>query len=466
VSLPDARQIVARTRRVLSEGFKRTLRPGPAQDAWFLALSVVVGVLGAVSAATFYWLIGLAHEVLVNKPVELWPAAAAWPYRIFLMGLCLWLATVIVRRMGDGYDGLNVPDVALAVEQKQGHLPVRPAVAKTIASAVTVGGGGSAGSEGPIAVLGAAFASQLAKVLRLRPSQARMLVGAGAGAGIAAAFNTPLAGAFFALEEILRSFSSVAFAPVVVASVVGAVVGQALLGSHPVFEAPLTVGYQFQSELFIFFPLLGVLGGVISALFVWFEDTTAKRRWRSRVPAPMLPWVGGAVVAVAVLLSGGMLAGRGHIEVRLSELASLSWQLALVLAVAKAGVTAVTLNSGGSGGVFAPSLSVGAFTGAAVAGMIRLAFPEMQVDPTAYIVVGMGCVIAAATGATLTGLFFVFELSRNYALMMPLMLAVVLATLVRRTLVRHNLYSAWLARTGRADSSVLEARTPSEEENR
>jgi CIC family chloride channel protein len=253
---------------------------------------------------------------------------------------------------------------------------------------------------------------------------------------------------------------------VVVASVVGAVVGQALLGSHPVFEAPLTVGYQFQSELFIFFPLLGVLAGVISALFVWFEDTTAKRRWRSRVPAPMLPWVGGAVVAVAVLLSGGMLAGRGHIEVRLSELASLSWQLALVLAVAKAGVTAVTLNSGGSGGVFAPSLSVGAFTGAAVAGMIRLAFPEMQVDPTAYIVVGMGCVIAAATGATLTGLFFVFELSRNYALMMPLMLAVVLATLVRRTLVRHNLYSAWLARTGRADSSVLEARTPSEEENR
>jgi CIC family chloride channel protein len=246
----------------------------------------------------------------------------------------------------------------------------------------------------------------------------------------------------------------------------GAVVGQALLGSHPVFEAPLTVGYQFQSELFIFFPLLGVLAGVISALFVWFEDTTAKRRWRSRVPAPMLPWVGGAVVAVAVLLSGGMLAGRGHIEVRLSELASLSWQLALVLAVAKAGVTAVTLNSGGSGGVFAPSLSVGAFTGAAVAGMIRLAFPEMQVDPTAYIVVGMGCVIAAATGATLTGLFFVFELSRNYALMMPLMLAVVLATLVRRTLVRHNLYSAWLARTGRADSSVLEARTPSEEENR
>lgn len=423
------------------------MRPGGAQDAMILALSVVIGILGAVAAATFYWLIGVAHEGLVAGPVRLWPAVAAWPYRIALMGLSLALAAFIVRRLGDGYDGLNVPDVSLSVEKHAGRLPGRPAVAKTLASAVTVGGGGSAGSEGPIAVLSAAMASQLGTRLGLRASQVRTLVGAGAGAGIAAAFNAPLAGAFFALEEILKSFSSAAFAPVVVSSVVGAVVGQALIGAHPAFEAPFAVGYQFDAELFIFFPLLGVLAGATSAFFVWCEDLAGRNR--SRVPPRLLPWLGGAFVALGVLISGGVLAGRGHIEINLSFLASLPWHWALVLAVSKAAVTAVTLNAGGSGGVFAPALSVGAFTGAAVAGIITAIFPDLPLDPTSYIVVGMGCGIAAATGATLTGLFFVFELSRNYALMMPLMLAVVLATLVRRALVRHNLYSGWLVRTGR-----------------
>lgn len=412
-----------------------------------LALSVVIGILGAVSAATFYWLIGVAHEGLVAGPARLWPAVAAWPYRIVLMGLALAIGALIVRRLGDGHDGLNVPDVSLAVERSGGRIPAKPAIAKTLASAVTVGGGGSAGSEGPIAVLGAAMASHLGVKLGLRPVQIRTLVGAGAGAGIAAAFNAPLAGAFFALEEILKSFSSAAFAPVVESSVVGAVVGQALLGTHPAFSGPVAVGYQFDAELFIFFPLLGVLAGGTSAFFVWFEDFVG--RHRSRVSARWLPWLGGAVVALGVLISGGVLAGRGHIEIDLTTLASLPWHLALVLAFSKAAVTAITLNTGGSGGVFAPALAVGAFTGAAVAGLIAALFPELPLDPTSYIVVGMGCGIAAATGATLTGLFFVFELSRNYALMMPLMMAVVIATLVRRSLVRHNLYSGWLVRTGR-----------------
>lgn len=428
---------------------RQIARPGPAQDTFILALSVVVGICGAVSAAVFYALIRGANELLVLAPVQLWPAAASWPYRIALMGVCLALAAWLVSRLGDGYDGLNVPDVAVAVDQHGGKLPGRPAIAKTLASVVTVGGGGSAGSEGPIAVLGAAVASQLSSRLGLGARQVRTLVGAGAGAGIAAAFNVPMAGAFFALEEILRSFSSTAFAPVVVSSVVGAVVGQALIGEHPAFSAPLVVGYQLQAELFIFFPILGVLAGVISTIFIRLESAAATTRWRQHVPRRLLPFVGGAMVALAVLLSGGVLAGRGHIEVDIAHLASLSWHVALLLALAKAGVTAVTLNSGGSGGVFAPALSVGAFTGAAVAGLIRLLFPDLPLDPTAYIVVGMGCVIAAATGATLTGLFFVFELGRNYALMMPLMIAVVLASLVRRFLTRHTLYSAWLERTGR-----------------
>jgi CIC family chloride channel protein len=427
---------------------RRVQRDPATEDVVILGLAVLTGLLGALAAAAFYQLVALGNALLVRLPLRLLPPGFDWLYRPLLTGAAFALAAWLIRRLGAGYDGMNIPDVAAAVTSRSGRLPLRPAAAKTLASSVTIAGGGSAGSEGPIAVLGAVLGSQLAQRLRLRTQRTRVLVGAGAAAGISAAFNTPLAGAFFALEEILSSFSSVAFAPVVVSSITASLAAQALLGAHPAFSEPLDVGYRFYREILVFFPLLGLAAGVLSAAFIRLEDTLARRTWR-RVPRGLTPWLGGALVGVLVAGSGGLLASRGHIDVHLESLAALSWYMALLFAAGKVLATAVTLNTGGSGGVFAPSLFAGALLGSGIAGLLRLAFPELPIEVSAYAVVGMGAVLAAATGAPITGTLFVFELTRDYRLMLPLLLTVVVALAVRRSLVQDNLYSSWLRRTGR-----------------
>ncbi|MFL5507670.1 MAG: chloride channel protein [Gemmatimonadales bacterium] len=447
-------------RRTWTALLRRIQRDPGTEDVVILGLAVLTGLLGALAAAAFYQLVALGHTLFVRLPLRLLPAGFDWLYRPLLTGAAFALAAWFMRRLGSGYEGMNIPDVAMAVASRSGRLPLRPAAAKTLASSATIAGGGSAGSEGPIAVLGAVLGSQLAQRLRLRTARTRVLVGAGAAAGIAAAFNTPLAGAFFALEEILSSFSSVAFAPVVVSSITASLVSQALLGTHPAFTEPLDIGYRFYREILLFFPLLGLAAGVLSAGFVGLEDRLARSAWRRRVPHAITPWLGGALVGVMVASSGGLLASRGHIDVHLGSLAALSWHVAILLAVGKVVVTAVTLNSGGSGGVFAPSLFAGALLGTGVAGLLRLSFPTLPIEVSTYTVVGMGAVLAAATGAPITGTLFVFELTRDYRLMLPLLLTVVVALAVRRRLVQDTLYTSWLRRTTRPQPLPPETALP------
>ena len=187
--------------------------------------------------------------------------------------------------------------------------PSSRCLAKTAASAVTLGAGGAAGSEGPVAVLGSALGSWLGYAFRFDPARTKVLVGAGAAAGISAAFNAPLAGAFFALEEILGSLAVGAFPPVVVASVVAAVVSHVFLGNHPAFPIPVEYGYALQRELLIFYPFLGVLAGLVAALFVRLffatDDFIAAAHAAALESSPL----GGAVVGALVLLSKGTAGG-------------------------------------------------------------------------------------------------------------------------------------------------------------
>lgn len=440
--------VLRRLRRLWLRLLRTVRRPGRADDAFTLALAVAIGALGAGGVILFFRLIGWAYAGLVAMPLGVLPGLE-WVYRPLLTGAGLLLAYWIMRRLGDGYDGLNVPDVALAVERRGGDLPARAAGAKTAASAVTIGSGGSAGSEGPVAVLGAALASQLARWLYLRPDRRRILVGAGAAAGISAAFNAPLAGAFFALEEVLKSFATAAFAPVVVASVVAAVVSQAALGNHPAFPVDGEYGFTFYREIFVFFPILGVLAGLTAALFVWVEDGVAGARWRRRAPRLLLPVAGGIAVGLISLASDGLITTRGHIEIQLDVFRQLAWWALAALALAKIVATAITLNAGGSGGVFTPSLFVGAALGGAVGALLERLFPFLPLSAEAYTLVGMGAVVAAATGAPITAILLVFEITNDYAIMLPLMLATVLSVLVARAVHRDTLYSSWLRRTGR-----------------
>ena len=431
-----------------------------SENAVLLGFAVAIGAAGGLGVAAFYKLIDLAYLAFFRWPMEQLSGGPFLVYRPLLTGLGFYTAWLVMARLGRGHDGLNVPDVQLAVARRGGDIPTRPALARTAASAITIGAGGSAGSEGPVAVLGSTIGSFLGRAFRFEAGRVRVLVAAGAAAGISAAFNAPLAGAFFALEEILGSFAVAAFPPVVVSSVVAALVSHSFFGNHPAFPIPTEYTYTLTREIFAFYPVLGVLAGCAAALFVrvYFQMETLARR--SPAPPPVLALFGGVAVGALVLGSGGLLVGDGHLSISLDLFGRLSWYALVLLALGKIVATAITLNTGGSGGVFTPALYVGAATGGAFGAGLTALFPDLGLSPEAYALVGMGAVVAAATHAPITGILIVFEMTNDYQIMLPLMLTTVIAYLIATRIEPDSLYSGWLRRRGEvlehgADRDVL-----------
>jgi chloride channel protein, CIC family len=421
---------------------------GLSENAILLAFAVVVGVGGALGVVVFYKLIDAAYALFFRWPETFLSRSDFLAYRPLVTATGFAAAWAVYRRFGQGVAGLNVPDVRLRVVRHGGRIPARPALARTAASAITIGAGGSAGSEGPVAVLGSTFGSWLGRIFRFESSRVSTLVGAGAAAGISAAFNAPLAGAFFALEEILGSFAAGAFSAVVVSSVLAAVVSRAVFGNHPAFPIPVEYGYTLTREVVLFYPLLGAVTGLISALFIWCFFRSED--WAARLPLPRaaLPWIGGAIVGALVYLSRGILVGYGHLAVHLEVFGQMAWYFLLLLALGKVLATSITLTTGGSGGLFTPSLYIGAATGGAFGAALRQLFPTLHIHPEAYALVGMGALVAGATNAPITGILIVFEMTNDYAIVLPLMLTTVICHLIARRLEPDSLYSGWLRRRG------------------
>lgn len=472
------RTVRATLRRLALQARRTTYGPvDAAQGAWhdavdwfnglelsentiLLAFAVVIGLAGSLGVVGFYKLIDLAHTVFFEWPESVLPSLGRLAYRPILTGIGGVAAWWTMRRFGSGHDGLTVPDVQLAVVRRQGEIPTRPALARTAASAITIGSGGSAGSEGPVAVFGAMVGSRLGRAFRFSGARTGILVGAGAAAGISAAFNAPLAGAFFALEEILGSFSIGAFAPVVVSSVVAAMVSRSVFGNHPVFPVALQQGYTLTREVVLFYPVLGLLAGLVSVLFVRCYFGVGDRMGRLRMSPVWLALSGGVVVGGLAFASSGLLVGAGHLAIPLDRFAQLSWYLLALLAIGKIVATTITLNTGGSGGLFTPSLYVGAAAGSAFGALLGAVFPDLHLNAESYALVGMGAVVAGAMHAPMTGIFMVWEMTDNSAIMIPLMLSVVISHTLARRLERDSLYSGWLRRRGEhfehgADRDVL-----------
>ncbi len=419
---------------------------GADTEASLLALAVPIGILTALGVLGFYRGVAFAHAALLVAPATVLPELGLLALRPVVTSAALYLASWTVRVPGRGVDGLNVPDVMAAVHLRRGRIPPRPAVARTIASAITIGGGGSAGSEGPVVVVGAALASWLGRMFRERADHLRILVACGAASGISAAFNAPLAGAFFALEEILGTFAGGSFSPVVVSSVIAAVVARGLFGSGPAFPVPGELGALAWWEVAFLLPALGVACALVSTFFVrtFFRVEAFSRLHRG--PAWRLPLLGGLGVGLLVYLTGGAVAGDGHLAAPLDLFGRLPWWTLLAFAGAKILATSLTLNLGGSGGVFTPALFVGAAVGGAFGAIAQAALPGTAIDPALYALAGMGATVAGATGAPITGILLVFEMTHDFELVMPLMLAVVACKTVMRRYERESLYSGWLSR--------------------
>lgn len=429
------------------------------EGSLLLVVGGAIGLVGGLAVVVFYRLIDLSHLVFIEWPGARLPLAVRALYWPILTGFGTWAAWYIVRRAGIA-EGQNVPDVQRAVAKHDARVPVRPVAVRTLASAVTLGSGGSAGSEGPVAVLGASLGSVLGRRMRLQVRHRKVLVGCGAAAGIAAAFNAPFAGAFFALEEVLGTFSVGAFSPVVIASVVGAVTARAFLGSHPVFVLPDMDDSHPVASLLLY-PILGIACGLVAAL-----HSRAYLRGpgiMSRMPGPdwLRPVLGGGAVGAIVAASGGLLVGDGHLALPAALFGGLAWWALIMLAFAKIAATALTLSSGGSGGVFTPTLFIGAALGGGIGVLLADLIPGQVVHPHAWALVGMAGLIAGATRAPLTAIFMVFEMTDDPAYIGPIIVVAVVSLITARRLTPHGLYDGWLAQRGEhlahgVDQSVMD----------
>lgn len=414
-----------------------------SENAVLLGFAVVVGIAGAFAVVGFFKAIDIAYLIFFEWPATWMPAFGPWVTRPLITAAAMVTAWWIMRRFAPGEEGLTVPDIQRRVVRTGGRIPVRPALARTAASAATLGGGASAGSEGPVAVLGAAAGSLVSRLFRFGADRTTLLVAAGVAAAISAAFNAPLAGAFFALEEILGGLSVAAFPVVVVASVVAAVISRGIFGNHPAFQVPIEYSYNHIWEVAIAYPLLGVVVGIVAAWFIRVYFRFA----HPHVTAARAAMAGG-ILGLMVAASNGLLVGQGHLAIPLDVFGTMAWWMIALLALGKIIATAMTLGWGGSGGVFTPSLYLGAATGGAMGAGLASLFPSAGLEPAAYGIVGMGAMVAAATGAPITGILLVFEVSDDYALMLPLMLTTAIAVVVARRIQPDNLYSGWLRRRG------------------
>lgn len=380
------------------------------------------------------------------------PLAPGW-YPLLVVPLGMLLVGLLVRRFAPDAAGHGVPEVMESVALKSGLMRGRIGVVKLIASSLNISFGGSVGKEGPIVQVGACFGSTVSRLFAIRGRNMRTLAGCGAAAGIAAVFNAPIGGAMFALEIIIGAYNLSSFSPVLMASVAGAVTSRRLLGAEPAFAIPeglkdgLTITSPYEMGAYV---VLGLVFGLLSVGFTRgthaIEDGLHKLR---------LPWwarsllAGLAVGALGMLLP--RLLGEGHhtvTEVLVDEPSHWPWALLLALAVLKTVATAITLGGGGSGGVFAPSLFVGALLGAVFGQLMQALFPGQVGGMGAYALAGMGALLAGTAHAPMTGILLLFEMSDNYLIILPLMTATVVATIVAQRLMPVSIYTLPLTRRG------------------
>ncbi|MEE9393113.1 MAG: chloride channel protein [Planctomycetota bacterium] len=301
------------------------------------------------------------------------------------------------------------------------------------------------GREGPIVQIGSAWGSAVGQFLGVGPRQLRTLVACGAAAGIAATFNAPIAGAFFATEVILGEFSARNFTPVVISSVAATVVGHAFFGDLPAFVLP---AYELRHPMeLIAYVVLGILAAVVATSFIhllhFSEDVFEKSRLVPSVRAAF----GGLLVGCIALFFPDVF-GLGYAAIESALAGGTTTFILLSLLGVKSLATCITLGSGGSGGIFAPSLFLGAMTGGLVGAAVQLAFPGHVAPPGSYALVGMAAVVAATTHAPMSAIFILFELTNDYQLILPLMTTCVLATLFAGRLNKDSIYTAKLRRRG------------------
>lgn len=438
----------------------------PEYRAFFLVLlSMATGVIASLGAVVFRGLIALFHNLFFFGRLSLVYDAnshtplSPWGPLVVLVPVIGGLAVVyLVRTYAPEAKGHGVPEVIDAIYYQRGAIRPVVAVIKSLASAISIGSGGSVGREGPIVQIGAAFGSGLAQRLRMPPWQTITLVASGAGAGIAATFNTPIGGLLFATEIVLHEVSVRTLVPVTLATATATYLGQVFFGVHPAFVIPdLETPYFQLVNPFILFSYagLGLLLGVASALYIRtvyaFEDFFARIVAANdylRHALGMLA-VGGLCLLLQTTTGHYYVDGVGYATIQDILTGTLQGAgLMLLLCLLKLLATSLTLGSGGSGGIFSPALFLGATLGGSYGLLLHRLIPGFTISAPAFAIAGMAGVVGGATGAALTAIVMILEMTLDYNVVIPLTVTVAVSYGVRRLLCRENIYTLKLTRRG------------------
>ena len=415
-----------------------------------------IGLGGGLGAVGFRWLIEFFRWLLLGQGADLLGHAYLLPIIPAAGGL---LVGFMVLRWAREARGHGVPEVMAAAVTEGGRIRPRVVVIKSLASALCIGSGGSVGREGPIVQIGSALGSSVGQLFGFSNGQLRVLLGCGAAAGISATFNAPLAGAVFALEVILGDFRVNTFSPIILSSVVANALTRYLLGNEPAFVVPAyeLVGVHELAGC----AGLAVLAALLAVAFTRFLYLLEDGFDGLSINEYAKPVIGGALVGVIGIFLPQVF-GVGYEAITAVLLNQTGLSLALLLLVAKFAATSLTLGSGGSGGIFAPSLFLGSMLGGAYGQVFHAIFPHAAAQPGAYALVGMGAVVAGTTHAPLTAMLILFELTDDYHIILPLMLATIISTLVAKRIYKESIYTLKLSRRGLRlsqgiDVSVLES---------
>jgi CIC family chloride channel protein len=433
---------------------------GVDESTLLLGFALAIGVAVGLAVIVFYKLIDLAQAGALTTVANFFGFGSLGIVVVVVAGLGL-TRLLVIHGTRDS-DGENIPDVMRAIAKRGGTVHSGPVVVKTAAAALAIGTGGSVGAEGPVAVLGSAFGSTMGRFFRSSPDRLRLLVACGAAAGISAAFNAPIAGVFFSLEKVVGGFGVRAFPPILVASVVAAAISRAAFGASPVIEIPTEYAMGAPSEL-VLYALLGVIAGMVAVFYTrtMFRAQDLLGRFRFRWQQVV---IGALVVGAFNVLFKADLWGQGHETLSMDMIGQRTGYFLVALALTKVLVTASTVAVTKSGGVFTPALFIGATLGGGLAALAAEVLPGFGIQPEAFALVGMAGVLAGATHAPLTAIMIVFEMTSDYALILPLMLCGAVAYITARRLYPESIYSEWLVRRGEnihlgRDAAVMERLT-------
>ncbi|WP_421708541.1 chloride channel protein [Algihabitans sp.] len=451
--LSDRRRMLASLRRF-----------GRSDQVVLSIMAVVIGVAGGGAAIGFRYAIdaiqwlgfGYAGEALASHAETL-----DWWLLLLVPSLGGLLVGLFIHRFLPNGQPQGVANVMEATALYGGRMSMATGLRAAVASAASIGCGASVGREGPVVHLGAVVGSWLALRFHLGRRLTRTLLGCGVAAAVAASFNAPIAGVFFALEVVVGHYALSAFAPIVIAGVVGTLVSRMHFGDYPAF----VLDEQFQIVSFWEFPAFALLGAVAAVVaIVFIRSVAVSQKGFARLPGPtwIRPAVAGLLVGMIALLFPQVL-GVGYEATDKALGQQYTLELLIALAVVKMAATAISLGGGFGGGVFSPSLFVGAMTGGAFGLIAAGAFPHLASDHGAYTIVGMGAVAGAVLGAPISTILMVFELTGDYEITIALMVATAIASVVVKGTFGRSFFQWQLAQrdvdVGRGQEATLLAQT-------